>query len=649
MTEYEYGEYYSMEDYGYETYGPNGGMDDCHYCEEECGMKSEYQMQQELAKMRASLRKKYSRMREVNKYRKVTAHNKRIAGDNACTAAQKAKDPAEKKKQRKLCYELRTESSRLTTESEIEYQNIEDQERIEEHHISEETTKIVNEKSTKNIVNQKTTEINESKIKEETSERITKETDERISLIKKKIETEKITEHIITSETIQIEKQITNINKQIENVENQLTKELKHEREESIDSGEEVDETSIRIDEEITSEVKHKKDILTEKKTNITKKIEDYTKHVETLESNIQTVTKDITVIKAQIENITIITQEYVKRREELHNVIKYVSSTEKTKIIEEIEDLTSKITSNKKTLEELSNKREELITEETTSRTDLTYTSQNLKKEESYESHINEQIVVTDVVISSKEEKVKEETDKKDIITIQHNCFKLNLKITSAKEELKQFKATLNKRIQRKKMILEVNKMQLKTQQDEMYNNNATLATLEEQLKKTTSDSQKAVIKFKIETIKSEITKAESVIKLYNSTVEKIQTEITDLESGKTVFEMQSSITKLELDMTKLAIEASMAMQRLPLLMMESSSSSFGFSSSVSSSVSHHCGVVSGLSIKGDIGGTSTSTTTTSDISTQIIEKEEYASKLREEYTKIHEVSIVQKEEITE
>lgn len=45
MTEYEYGEYYSMEDYGYETYGPMGGMDDCHYCEEECGMKSEYQMQ----------------------------------------------------------------------------------------------------------------------------------------------------------------------------------------------------------------------------------------------------------------------------------------------------------------------------------------------------------------------------------------------------------------------------------------------------------------------------------------------------------------------------------------------------------------------------------------------------------------------------
>ena len=86
--------------------------------------------------------------------------------------------------------------------------------------MSEETTKIIHDKTTKNIVNQKTTEINNSKIKEETSERITKETDERISLIKKKIETEKITEHIITTETTQIEKQITNINHQIEEVEN---------------------------------------------------------------------------------------------------------------------------------------------------------------------------------------------------------------------------------------------------------------------------------------------------------------------------------------------------------------------------------------------------------------------------------------------
>ncbi len=328
---------------------------------------------------------------------------------------------------------------------------------------------------------------------------------------------------------------------------------------------------------------------------------------------------------------------------------MKYVSNTEKTKIQEEIDELTSKITSNKKTLEELSNKREELITEETTSRTDLTYTSQNLKKSENYEQHINEQIVVTDVVISSKEEKIKEETEKKDIISIQHDCFKKRLKITSLKEELKQFKSTLNKRIQRKKMILEVNKMQLKTQMEELYNSNATLITLEDQLKKTTTDGQKAVIKFKIETLKTEIAKFESIVKMYNSTVETLTTEITDLESGKTTIEMTTEITKVELEMQKLMIEASLAMTRLPLFTTELEDSRFGISSSTSASVSHHCGVYSGVTIKGDIGGTSSSTTTSSDINSQIIEKEEYAQKLREEYTKIKEVTIVQKEEIYE
>lgn len=156
----------------------------------------------------------------------------------------------------------------------------------------------------------------------------------------------------------------------------------------------------------------------------------------------------------------------------------------------------------------------------------------------------------MTDVVISSKEGKIKEETEKKDIISIQHDCFKKRLKITSLKEELKQFKATLNKRIQRKKMILEVNKMQLKTQMEELYNSNATLITLEDQLKKTTTDGQKAVIKFKIETLKTEIAKFESIVKMYNSTVETLTSEIKDLESGKTTIEMTTEITKVELEM---------------------------------------------------------------------------------------------------
>lgn len=159
------------------------------------------------------MRRKYSKMRDYNKYRRVTARNKRIAGDNACTAAQRARDPAEKRKQRRLCYELRAESSKITTEADIDLQNIEEQQRNEETVINEETTKITKDKTDKTIVNEKTTEINESKLTEETSSRIEHETEERISIIKKIIETEKISETIINKETTNIEKEITNINK----------------------------------------------------------------------------------------------------------------------------------------------------------------------------------------------------------------------------------------------------------------------------------------------------------------------------------------------------------------------------------------------------------------------------------------------------
>jgi hypothetical protein len=100
---------------------------------------------------------------------------------------------------------LRSESSRLTTEIDIESQNIDDQQKSEETILNEETNKVTQEKTEKTIINEKTTEINTSKLKEETSERITKETDERISIIKKKVETEKITESIITKETTNIE------------------------------------------------------------------------------------------------------------------------------------------------------------------------------------------------------------------------------------------------------------------------------------------------------------------------------------------------------------------------------------------------------------------------------------------------------------
>lgn len=64
-----------------------------------------------------------------------------------------------------------------------------------------------------------------------------------------------------------------------------------------------------------------------------------------------------------------------------------------------------------------MSTERETAITEETTARTEMTYTSQSLKKVTTYTEHISEQIVVTDVVIKSKKEKITEETEKKEIV----------------------------------------------------------------------------------------------------------------------------------------------------------------------------------------------------------------------------------------
>lgn len=89
-----------------------------------------------------------------------------------------------------------------------------------------------------------------------------------------------------------MEKQITYINKQIEDVENELIKELKEEKEESIDSGSEVDSTSIKIEKEINEVINIKKEELTTKKEKVTKKIDSLTSHVTELNTNIDSVTK---------------------------------------------------------------------------------------------------------------------------------------------------------------------------------------------------------------------------------------------------------------------------------------------------------------------------------------------------------------------
>lgn len=81
-----------------------------------------------------------------------------------------------------------------------------------------------------------------------------------------------------------------------------------------------------------------------------------------------------------------------------------------------------------------------------------MTYTSQNLKKVEVFEQHIEEQIVVTEVVIKSKKAAISEESEKKTIVETQVKAFKKKQELRGKKEKVKQFKATVNKKINKKK-----------------------------------------------------------------------------------------------------------------------------------------------------------------------------------------------------
>lgn len=171
----------------------------CKLCDESCAADSQKTLTTEIEKRKVVVKKKYIKMKEFNKKKKIHAHNKKVAGDSACTAAQKAKDPAEKKKQRKICKDLREESSKLTTEAEIEGANIDEQEKAEDKEISDETQQAIKDQNDKSSSNEKSNEINKAKLKEQTSTRIVKETEERIGLIKKKLETERIVSSVVTT------------------------------------------------------------------------------------------------------------------------------------------------------------------------------------------------------------------------------------------------------------------------------------------------------------------------------------------------------------------------------------------------------------------------------------------------------------------
>lgn len=75
-----------------------------------------------------------------------------------------------------------------------------------------------------------------------------------------------------------------------------------------------------------------------------------------------------------------------------------------------------------------------------------MTFASQSLKKTSTYCDHVDEQIVVTKVVIDSKKEKVKEDEEKKTIIDKQITAFKKTQELNQKIEEVKQWKSTINK-----------------------------------------------------------------------------------------------------------------------------------------------------------------------------------------------------------
>jgi DNA repair exonuclease SbcCD ATPase subunit len=170
---------------------------------------------------------------------------------------------------------------------------------------------------------------------------------------------------------------------------------------------------------------------------------------------------------------------------------------------------------------------------------------------------------------------------------------------------------------------------------------------TLDDQLAKTKEKGEQEVIKNKIETTQKQVTEITTIVTTYTETVSKITTEITDMETGKVTKGKEDEVHALEEEGKSVCGDAGKALGELPLVKEESADGKTVVTEGTTAESSHP-GVIGGLTIKGDIGGTSTTTGQT-DISTQIIEKYDTATKMREEATKIKQVTESQTEEITE
>lgn len=197
---------------------------------------------------------------------------------------------------------------------------------------------------------------------------------------------------------------------------------------------------------------------------------------------------------------------------------------------------------------------------------------------------------------------------------------------IYSKKEEVKQFKATINKKLNKKKHQKEDADLQLKTAQEDLKNAENNKKTLEDQLKNTKEKGAQEVVKNQIDTITKQVTEITTVVTSYTTTVTIVVDDIAKLESGAAAKEKDGEVKALESEGASVCGAATKAIGDLPLVKSETEEGK-EISPSQPSGSSGHPGVISGITIKGDIGTSTSTTTTSTDISTQIIEKQETAS----------------------
>jgi chromosome segregation ATPase len=166
-----------------------------------------------------------------------------------------------------------------------------------------------------------------------------------------------------------------------------------------------------------------------------------------------------------------------------------------------------------KNQVETLNNQRETLITEETTSRTELTYTSQTLKKTETYIEHLKETKIITDTVINNKNEKITEEKTKKEIIDSQIHTFQKKQELNTKIEDFRQFNSTIHHKINNNKKLLEEYTNNYNSAVEDLRTSNTTRHTYEEELKNTKDTKVIEELKSKITTITNTINEQTKIV----------------------------------------------------------------------------------------------------------------------------------------